>query len=130
VMLSPRLLEALRAYWRARRPSGPAVFLGRLGARTLSRSAVSRALRKAAQRCGITQRITPHTLRHGFATDLLEQEVDVRTVQVLLGHGSLRSTMLYLHVSTARVTRLVSPLDRLLSASATPSSTSSTTRAR
>ena len=85
VMLSPRLLEALRAYWRARRPAGPALFPGRSGTGTLTRAAVARALRKAARRCGIPVRVTAHTLRHGFATDLLEQGVDLRTVQVLLG---------------------------------------------
>jgi integrase/recombinase XerD len=113
VMLSPRLLDELRAYWRTQRPAGPALFPGRGRAATVSREAVSKAMRKAARRCGITQRVTPHTLRHGFATDLLEQGVDLRTVQVLLGHASIGSTSLYLHVSTARVQRLVSPLDRL-----------------
>jgi site-specific recombinase XerD len=122
VMLSPRLLDALRAYWRARRPPGPALFPGRGRAAMVSRAAVSKAMRKAARRCGITQRVTPHTLRHGFATDLLEQGVDLRTVQVLLGHASISSTTLYLHVSTARVQRLVSPLDRLPAESTRPKS--------
>lgn len=125
VMLSPRLLEALRAYWRARRPSGPELFPGCGRADTLSRDAVAMALRKAARRCGIAQRVTPHTLRHGFATDLLEQGVDLRTVQVLMGHASLRSTALYLHVTVARVGNLVSPLDRL-PATAAPSAPFST----
>jgi len=113
VMLSPRLLEALREHWRERRPRGAWVFPGRGGKGTLSRRSVARALRKAARRVGIDDRVTPHTLRHCFATQLLEQGVDLRTVQVLLGHGSLRSTLLYVHVTTARVRSVTSPLDRL-----------------
>jgi site-specific recombinase XerD len=62
---------------------------------------------------GIDDRVTPHTLRHCFATQLLEQGVDLRTVQVLLGHGSMRSTLLYVHVTTARLRSVTSPLDRL-----------------
>jgi integrase/recombinase XerD len=112
VMLSPRLLEALREYWRQRRPAGPTLLPGRRG-QTLTRSAVARAVRKAARRCGIVRRVTSHSLRHGFATALLEQGVDLRTVQVLLGHASIGTTAVYLHVSTARVQRLASPLDRL-----------------
>lgn len=122
VMLGARLLEALRAYWRVRRPAGPELFPGRGHAATFSRAAVSKALKKAARRCGIAKRVTPHTLRHVFATDLLEQGVDLRTVQVLLGHASLRSTALYLHVSVARVQRLTSPLDRLPAMPTQPSS--------
>jgi integrase/recombinase XerD len=113
VMLGARLLEALRTYWRTRRPAGPALFPGRAGRATLSRYAVARAMRGAVRRCGIDRRATPHTLRHCFATHLLEQGVDLRTVQVLLGHASIRSTTLYLHVTMARVQRLASPLDRL-----------------
>jgi integrase len=80
VMLSPRLLDSLRAYWRERRPAGPELFPGRGRQATIARAAVSKALRNAARKCGITRRVTPHTLRHGFATDLLEQGVDLRTV--------------------------------------------------
>jgi integrase/recombinase XerD len=113
VMLGVRLLEALRAYWRKCRPKGPTMFPGRTGNGTLDRATVSKALRRAAERCGITRRVTPHTLRHCFATHLLEQGVDLRSVQVLLGHASLHTTMVYVHVTTARVQRLASPLDRL-----------------
>lgn len=73
VMLSPRLLDALRTYWRAQRPVGPALFQGRGRAAPISRDAASKATSVAARRCGITRRVTPHTLRHGFATALLEQ---------------------------------------------------------
>jgi site-specific recombinase XerD len=112
VMLSPRLLAALRAYWRVRRPAGPALFPGR-GHGTLHRASIARAVRRAARQVGIDKHVTTHTLRHCFATDLLEQGVDLRTVQVLLGHASLSSTTRYLHISTARVQRIASPLDRL-----------------
>lgn len=112
VMLSPRMLAALRAYRRKRRPVGPALFPGRYRG-TLRRESVARAVQEAARKAGIDKRVTPHTLRHCFATALLEQGVDLRTVQVLLGHASLRSTTLYLHVTTARVQRIASPLDRL-----------------
>jgi site-specific recombinase XerD len=107
VMLSPRLLQALRSYWRQCRPRGESVFPGRGRNATLSRRSVARALSDAAWRAGIHDRVTPHTLRHCFATQLLEQGVDLRTVQVLLGHGSMRTTVLYVHVTTARVRGLV-----------------------
>jgi site-specific recombinase XerD len=89
------------------------VFPAWSGEGTLSRRSVARGLRKAARRVGIDDRVTPHTLRHCFATQLLEQGVDLRTVQVLLGHGSMRSTLLYVHVTTARVRSVTSPLDRM-----------------
>jgi site-specific recombinase XerD len=113
VMLSPRLLVALREYWRVRRPRGPELFPGAGARATITHGAVDRTLRATCRRIGLGKRVTPHTLRHCFATHLLEQGVDVRTVQVLLGHASLRSTTLYLHISTARVQGLTSPFDRM-----------------
>lgn len=112
VMLGVRLLEGLRAYWRARRPAGPAVFPGRGGRGTITRAAVAKALQQAARRCGIDRRVTAHTMRHCFATHMLEQGVDLRAVQVLLGHSSITTTTIYVHVSTARVQRLASPFDQ------------------
>ena len=112
-MLSPRLLTALRGYWRARRPAGPELFPGRRGKGTLRRETVARAMRRAARHVGIDKAVSPHTLRHCFATDLLEHGVDLRSVQMLLGHASLRSTTLYVHVTQARIQRIASPLDRL-----------------
>ena len=113
VPMGPRLLQGLRAYWRAKRPAGPALFPGRGGRPRLRRESVARGLRKAAGRCGLDRHITPHTLRHCFATHLLDRGVDLRTLQVVLGHGSLRSTATYLHVSTVQIRSLVSPLDQL-----------------
>jgi len=115
VMLSPKLLSELRTYWRQRRPPGPQLFPGRSGpSSTLSRAAISKALQKALTQAGLGgRRITVHTMRHAFATHLLEQGTDLRTVQVLLGHASMTSTTIYVHVSTARLRSVKSPLERL-----------------
>jgi site-specific recombinase XerD len=120
VMLGVRVLEALRAYWRVRRPPGPVLFPGRWGRGTITRAAVSKELRKALERCGLERPVTAHTLRHCFATHLLDRDVDLRTLQVLLGHAALSSTVRYLHVSTARVRRVESPADRLSRTLVTP----------
>ena len=114
VMMSPRVPEALRAYWRAFRPSGPRLFPGRQqGAADphLSRTAVHKVLAKVALAAGITKTVSPHTLRHSFATHLLETGADVRAVQLLLGHARLESTATYLHLTTVRLRRMPSPLD-------------------
>ena len=113
VMLSSRLLKTLRAYWKSERPTGPYVFPGNGADGLLSRRAVHHALVTAARKAGISKKVSPHSMRHSFATHLLESGTDLRTLQVLLGHSSLRSTIGYLHVSTARVQSTVSPLDRL-----------------
>jgi len=113
VMLSPKLLAALRAYWKASRPAGPYLFPGRDPGKLMTREALYRAVAKTARCAGITKRVSPHTLRHSFATHLLDAGTDLRTLQVLLGHASLKRTMAYLHVSTARVQSIQSPLDAL-----------------
>jgi integrase/recombinase XerD len=112
VMLSPRLLTVLRLYWQVVRPGGY-LFPGRDPDRPLSHSAVQRACKAALRRSGLTKRISPHSLRHSFATHLLEAGADVRTIQILLGHSHLSTTARYTHVSTARLHGTASPLDRL-----------------
>jgi integrase/recombinase XerD len=117
VMLSPKLLEVLRDYYKAFRPTAT-LFFGKDKGRALDRGTVLRACRLIARRAGLTKRVTVHTLRHSFATHLLEAGVDLRTIQALLGHRSLRTTALYTFVSTERVAATPSPLD-LLGAAAT-----------
>ena len=98
-MLSPRLLETLRSYWKTVRPKAW-LFPGAIPGRPITSDAVDLACRKAHRAAGIRKPITPHSLRHAFATHLLEQGVDVRRIQLLLGHRSLATTSRYL-VSSA-----------------------------
>jgi integrase/recombinase XerD len=114
VPLSPRLLTALRTYWRQARPRGPYLFPGATPAQPLSRDAAQRALRQVAAQRGMGKRVTPHTLRHCFATHLLEAGADLRTIQHLLGHRSIRSTVRYTFVSGKVLDRVQRPLDGLL----------------
>ena len=113
VMLPARLLDVLRAYWRAARPTGPALFPGQTPRGVISSNAVGRALHKAVKRTTINKRVTPHVLRHCFATHLLEGGTDIRIIQMLLGHGSIRTTARYTQVSTRHIAKTQSPLDRL-----------------
>jgi len=112
-MLSPCLLKVLRAYYKWARPPGPYLFPGRRSDLPISRESVRGVLNKAVKRCGFHKRVTPHTLRHSFATHLLEIGTDVRVIQVLLGHRSITSTQLYAQVSTRQISRTRSPLDLL-----------------
>lgn len=113
VMLSEQLLLLLRAYWRTVRPQGEWLFPGRKKGRPISRSTVGKALKEAAQKAGITKRVTPHLLRHSFATHLLEAGTDIRVIQVLLGHSSIRTTARYAQVSAKHIGSVKSPLDAL-----------------
>jgi site-specific recombinase XerD len=112
VMLSPRLLEELRAYWKAFRPT-LWLFPGDLPGKPITRSAVEQACQKARRVSGFQKPITPHSLRHAFATHLLETGTDVRTIQLLLGHRSLATTSRYLKVATTTVCATISPFDLL-----------------
>lgn len=113
VMLPKRLLLCLREYWKVVKPPGDWLFPGRTPRGHIGADAVRDAVRKAARDAGLTKRVTPHILRHAFATHLLETGSDIRTIQVLLGHGSIRTTERYVKVSKAHVGRTKSPLDLL-----------------
>lgn len=112
VALSPVLLDALRVYWRAYQPS-LYLFPGRDPQRPLGNSVIQRAIKAARQRAGISKHATPHALRHSYATHLMEAGTDLRTIQILLGHHSLKTTAIYTHVATERVHSTESPLDAL-----------------
>lgn len=112
VMLSARLLEELRAYWKRARPAAW-LFPGDMPGQPITRSAVGLACEKARRLAGIDKPITPHSMRHAFATHLLEAGADVRRIQLLLGHRSLATTSHYLKVATSSVCATVSPFDLL-----------------
>jgi site-specific recombinase XerD len=112
VMLSPRLLDLLRTWWRAARPQGW-LFPGRDPARPITTRQLNRACHAAAEAIGIDKKVSLHTLRHSFATHLLEQNVDVRVIQVLLGHAKLDSTALYTRVATKTIQQVMSPLEHI-----------------
>jgi site-specific recombinase XerD len=112
VPLSPKLLEELRAYWCISRPR-PFLFPGAHPRRPITRGTIACFCRRAARHAGIEKRVSPHTLRHSFATHLHEAGVGVRTIQMLLGHGALKTTCRYTHVSTEHLRSIRTPLDLL-----------------
>ena len=110
--LSPQLLRILRSYWRFARPRRW-LFPGRDDDRPLAPTVLHAACRSARSAAGLSKQVTVHTLRHSFATHLLENGADVRIIQVLLGHASLASTARYTQVATKTISKTPSPLDRL-----------------
>lgn len=112
VMLSPHLLDLLRAWWKAARPQGW-LFPGRDPVQPLTTRQLNRACHAAAQMAEIEKPVSLHTLRHSFATHLLEQKTDIRVIQVLLGHKKLDTTALYTRVALKALGEITSPLERL-----------------
>jgi integrase/recombinase XerD len=112
VMLSPQLLRILRSYWQLTRPK-LWLFPGRDQEHPLVSNVLHAACRSACTAAGLSKEVTVHTLRHSFATHLLESGADVRVIQVLLGHASLASTARYTRVATKTISKTPSPLDRL-----------------
>ena len=112
VMLSPTLLTALRTYWKAFRPVRW-LFEGKTKGEPLSPSTAEKVFTAAAGRAGIAKGVSFHSLRHAFATHLLEGGTNIRVIQALLGHQSLTTTQVYTHVARTYVNATVSPLDRL-----------------
>jgi integrase/recombinase XerD len=112
VMLSPHLLALLRAWWKAARPQGW-LFPGRDRVQPMTTRQLNRACHAAAQMAEINKRVSLHTLRHSFATHLLEHNIDVRVIQVLLGHARLDTTALYTRVATKTISEVMSPLEHI-----------------
>ncbi|WP_258105876.1 tyrosine-type recombinase/integrase, partial [Marinoscillum sp. MHG1-6] len=108
-VLSPRLLDLLRSYYRAYRPKDY-LFEGPNG-NTYSASSVRKVLQRAVDKAGIKKRVKPHTLRHSFATHLLENGTNLRYIQTLLGHTSPKTTEVYTHVTSQKLDEVQSPLD-------------------
>jgi site-specific recombinase XerD len=118
-MLSPHLLDLLRHWWREGKRRGVMLphgwlFPGRSCTDPISERQLNRAVHEAAEFAGIHKRVSPHTLRHSFATHLLEQGVDIRVIQVLLGHTNIGTTAIYTKVSSKTMRAVASPLDQII----------------
>jgi site-specific recombinase XerD len=113
VPLSPRLLQLLRRYWKQYRPK-EWLFPGKLQSRPLRGESARYACSKVAERSGLTKRVTLHSLRHSYATHLLEAGTDVRVIQRLLGHRCLNTTALYTFVSVEKLQETPNPLETLV----------------
>jgi len=112
IPLSPRLLTALRTYWKRYRPT-QYLFPGKTPDRPYAATSIQKAIKAAAKQAGIKKNVTPHTLRHSYATGLLEAGVDILTISRLLGHASFTTTMVYLHVRQVHLGSTPSPIDWL-----------------
>jgi len=112
VPLSPALLKALRAYWREYRPADP-LFPGAQAGEPMKPCTLAKVCARARSKARLRKDVSMHTLRHSFATHHLEAGTDLRTLQIILGHKSLQTTSIYLHVSAAKIRKARSPLDLL-----------------
>jgi len=112
-VLCPRLLAALRAWWKVGRPAGPWLFPGRVADKPITVAAMNTHFVRARKRAGLPEWFTFHSLRHAFATHLLESGLDILTIQGLLGHSQLKTTLTYLRVRTAHIQKVRSPLEDL-----------------
>jgi integrase/recombinase XerD len=112
VMLSPRLLTLLREYWKIARPTDW-LFPGKIPGQPITVGTVHRICVQAAQTAGLDKHVTVHTLRHSFATHLLEAGTNIRTIQMLLGHRNIKTTAVYTHISPIALETTRSPLDQL-----------------
>jgi site-specific recombinase XerD len=117
VMLGESLLVLLRQYYQAVRPQGEYLFPGQKPQSHISTTAVSSVLRKVIRETSLAKKVSMHTFRHCFATHLMEAGTDIRILQVLLGHSSIRTTLRYTHITDRLVQKLVSPLDLIQPAS-------------
>jgi site-specific recombinase XerD len=116
VLLSPKLLETLREYWRWMKPKTylfPGLVNGWRADVPITPKVVWNAVTEARERAGIEKHVGPHTLRHSFATNMLEAGADLRTIQVLLGHRDIADTVVYLHLSRRHLQALPSPIEAL-----------------
>lgn len=113
VMLSPVVLAVLREYVQVERPYDWLFPAGHRRDRHITTRTIQEQVRQAAQRAGIEKRVTPHVLRHSFATHLLEAGTDLRYIQELLGHTKISTTVIYTHVARREARKIVSPIDRL-----------------
>jgi integrase/recombinase XerD len=116
VPLTPKLIETLREYWRWMKPRTylfPGTVKGWRADVPITEKIVWQAVNQAAKGAGITKRVSPHSLRHSFATHMLEAGADLRTIQVLLGHAKLAHTTVYLHLSRRHLQAIPSPLEAI-----------------
>ncbi|HEY0710475.1 MAG TPA: site-specific integrase [Polyangia bacterium] len=113
VPLSPRMLDALRRYWVAARPTASCLFPGRRPDVPITKDAVRKVFKSAVAETSLKKRFTLHSLRHGFATHLLDDGEDVRVLQVVLGHSDVQTTAHYARVTTRRLRQVKSPVDQL-----------------
>jgi integrase/recombinase XerD len=116
VPLTPKLLQTLREYWRWMKPKSylfPGMINNWRADKPLTPKCIWNAVQDAAKRAGIKKRVSPHTLRHSWATHLLENGTDVRTIQMLMGHADLRATTIYLHLSRRHLQAVTNPVEAM-----------------